>query len=219
MTIVSLTANALATTMATAQTIIYHFLFYDSNKMIVAIIYFSFFSWWRLWENLLTMREVDGGREGGCCCFCNGNDNGYADNDCNGNDNSDDWLSFASWKRWDDSGNYIFIYIIQWECKVELVGNKVMGGGRRKVGWFFVMSMVTVTAMATTAIAMIDHCSFYTSNGTIATILYYSFYIWWKCARKFVGNKGNRREEGNRGLVFYYQDGDGNGNGNGKCLR
>ncbi len=32
-------------------------------------------------------------------------------------------------------------------------------------------------------------------------------------------NKGNRRGEGNRGLVHYYQDGDGDGNGNGNCLR
>ncbi len=34
-----------------------------------------------------------------------------------------------------------------------------------------------------------------------------------------MGDKGNRRGEGNRGLVFYYQDGGGNGNGNGNCLR
>jgi hypothetical protein len=44
MTIVSLTTNATATTMATAPAMIYHCLFYDSNKTIVAIIYFSFFS-------------------------------------------------------------------------------------------------------------------------------------------------------------------------------
>jgi hypothetical protein len=34
-----------------------------------------------------------------------------------------------------------------------------------------------------------------------------------------VGNKGNRRGEGNRGLVYYYEDGDSNGNGNVDCLR
>jgi hypothetical protein len=34
-----------------------------------------------------------------------------------------------------------------------------------------------------------------------------------------VGTKGNRRGEGNRGLVYYYEDGDGDGNGNGNCLR
>ncbi len=36
-TIVSLMANAMATTMATAQAIIYHCLFYDSNKTILVI--------------------------------------------------------------------------------------------------------------------------------------------------------------------------------------
>jgi hypothetical protein len=44
MTIVSLTAKVMATTRATATAMIYHCLFYDSNKSIVAIIYFSFFS-------------------------------------------------------------------------------------------------------------------------------------------------------------------------------
>jgi hypothetical protein len=34
-----------------------------------------------------------------------------------------------------------------------------------------------------------------------------------------VGGKGNRRGEGNRGLVYYYEDGDGNCKGNGNCLR
>jgi hypothetical protein len=108
MTIAGLKGNATATTMVTAQVIIYHCLFYDTDKAIVAIIYFSFFSWWRLWENLSTMKEIDGGREGGCCCFCNRDDNGHSDNDFNGNDDGDDWLSFASWKQWDDSGDNIF---------------------------------------------------------------------------------------------------------------
>jgi hypothetical protein len=44
MMIVSLTANAMATMMATAPAMIYYCLFYDSNKTIVVIIYFSFFS-------------------------------------------------------------------------------------------------------------------------------------------------------------------------------
>ncbi len=43
MTMVSLTANAMAITMAMALAMIYHHLFYDSDKTIVAIIYFSFF--------------------------------------------------------------------------------------------------------------------------------------------------------------------------------
>ncbi len=34
-----------------------------------------------------------------------------------------------------------------------------------------------------------------------------------------MGNKGNSRGEGNRGLVYYFEDGDGNGNGNCNCLR
>ncbi len=78
--------------------------------------------------------------------------------------------------------------------------------------------MVTVTVMAITKIAIINPCLFYDSNGTMAAIISFSFYIWWKCTREFVGDKGNRRGEGNRGLVYYYEDGDGNGNGNGNCL-
>jgi hypothetical protein len=42
MRIVSLTANAMATMMAMAQVMIYHPLFYDSNEMIVVIIFFFF---------------------------------------------------------------------------------------------------------------------------------------------------------------------------------
>ncbi len=61
------------------------------------------------------MKEIDGGRGGGCCwCFCDGDDNGYADDDCNGNVNDDDWLLFASWKQRDDSSDYIFSFYIQW---------------------------------------------------------------------------------------------------------
>ncbi len=40
MMIVSLMANVTATMMAKAHAMIYHCLFYDSNKMIVVIIYF-----------------------------------------------------------------------------------------------------------------------------------------------------------------------------------
>jgi hypothetical protein len=58
-----------------------------------------------------------------------------------------------------------------------LLGMKVIGGGRGNVGCLFVMSMVMATAMATTMIAMIDCHSFYDSNGTIAAIIYFSFYI------------------------------------------
>ncbi len=34
-----------------------------------------------------------------------------------------------------------------------------------------------------------------------------------------MGNKGNRRGEGNRGLVYYYENGDGDSNGNNDCVR
>ncbi len=34
-----------------------------------------------------------------------------------------------------------------------------------------------------------------------------------------MGVTGNRRGEGNRGLVYYYEDGDGSGNSNDNCLR
>ncbi len=44
MMIVSVMAKVMATTMVTATVMIYLCLFYDSNKTIVAIIYFSFFS-------------------------------------------------------------------------------------------------------------------------------------------------------------------------------
>ncbi len=43
MTIVSLTTNAMAMTMATAPAMIYHHLFYDSDKTIVAIFFFFSF--------------------------------------------------------------------------------------------------------------------------------------------------------------------------------
>ena len=36
------------------------------------------------------MKKIKGVRGGGCCYFCNGDDNGYADNDCNGNNDGDD---------------------------------------------------------------------------------------------------------------------------------
>jgi hypothetical protein len=39
------------------------------------------------------------------------------------------------------------------------------------------MSMVTVTAMATTMIAMINPHLFYDSNGTMVAIIYFSVYI------------------------------------------
>jgi hypothetical protein len=44
MMIVSLMAKTMAMTMVMATGMIYHCLFHDSHKMIVAIIYFSFFS-------------------------------------------------------------------------------------------------------------------------------------------------------------------------------
>ena len=34
-----------------------------------------------------------------------------------------------------------------------------------------------------------------------------------------MGNKGNERGEGIRGLVYHYEDGDGNSNGNSDCVR
>ncbi len=64
---------------------------------------------------------------------------------------------------------------------------------------------------------MIDCCLFYNSDGTITVTIHFSFYIQCMCSRKFVGDKGSRREEGNRELVYYYQDQDGTGNGNGNC--
>jgi hypothetical protein len=90
MTIVSLTANTTSTKTATAPAMIYHNLFYDSNKTLVVIIYFWFFLLMKMVRELSTMKETDRGRGGCCCCFLDGNDNGYADNDCNSNDDGDD---------------------------------------------------------------------------------------------------------------------------------
>ncbi len=70
-----------------------------------------------------------------------------------------------------------FLFIFNENARKNLLAMKVMGGGREKVGQFFVMSMVTVMAMARTTIAMIDCCSFYDSNGTIAVIICFSFYV------------------------------------------
>ena len=69
-----------------------------------------------------------------------------------------------------------FLFIFN-ECKEEFVGGK--GNGRRegKSGLIFIISMVTVKMMATTTIAMIDCCSFYDSNGTMAVIIYIFFHI------------------------------------------
>ncbi len=70
-----------------------------------------------------------------------------------------------------------FLFIFNENARNNLLATRVMGGGRGKVGCFFVMSMMTVTAMATTKIAMIDCRLFYDSDRTIAGIIYFSFYI------------------------------------------
>ncbi len=53
--------------------------------------------------------------------------------------------------------------------------------------------------MATTMIVKINPRLCYQSDGTMAVIIYFSFYFWWKCAREFVGNKGNSRGKENGG--------------------
>ncbi len=70
-----------------------------------------------------------------------------------------------------------FLFTFNENATKNLLATKVMGGGRGKVGCFFVMSMVAVMAMATTTTVMIDHRLFYDSNGTIVAIIYFSFYI------------------------------------------
>ncbi len=70
-----------------------------------------------------------------------------------------------------------FLFIFNDYARENLLVTKVIGGRRTKVGLFFVMSMVTVAVMAMTMIAMINLCSFYQSNGTMAVIIYFSFYI------------------------------------------
>ncbi len=45
-----------------------------------------------------------------------------------------------------------FLFIFNERARKDLLATKVMGGGRGKEGCFFVISMVTVTAMATTTI-------------------------------------------------------------------
>jgi hypothetical protein len=66
--------------------------------------------------------------------FCDGIDNGYADDDCNGNNDNNDWLLFASSKQWDDSGDYIIFFIFNDNAREILLATKVMGGGRGKAG-------------------------------------------------------------------------------------
>jgi hypothetical protein len=89
--------------------------------------------------------------------------------------------------------------------------------GEEKVVIFFsmaiAMAMLTMTAITTTT-TMIDYCSLHQSNGMIAGIIYFSFYIRWKWEGEFLGDKGNGRREGKSGLIFCNGDGDGNHNGN-----
>ncbi len=70
-----------------------------------------------------------------------------------------------------------FYYIFNDNARENLLATKVMGGGRAKVNYFFVMSMVMVTAMATTTIVMINPHLFYDSDGIMAVMIYFSFYI------------------------------------------
>ncbi len=142
MMIVSLTATAMTMTTVTTTAMIYPCLFYDSDKKKMGITYiFLFSSWWKWWENLLTMMKMEGVRGRGCCCFCNGDDNSYADDDCNRNNGDNSWLLFTSWKQWDDIGNFIFSFYIQWECEEEFVENE--GNGRRegKSGLIFLLCL------------------------------------------------------------------------------
>ncbi len=88
MMIVSLMAKAVATTLVMATAKIYHCLFYDSYKTIVAIVYFSFLVDENGERILLRMKQMEGVRGRGCCCFCDGNDNCYADDGCNSNNDS-----------------------------------------------------------------------------------------------------------------------------------
>ncbi len=70
-----------------------------------------------------------------------------------------------------------FLFIFNENARKNSLATKVMGGGRGNVGCFFVLSMATVMAMSTTMTTMIDHRLFYDSDGTIAAIIYFSFYI------------------------------------------
>jgi hypothetical protein len=94
MRIVSLTAKAMATTTAMATAMIDHRLFHDSNKTIVGITYFSSFSWWNGERICWQWRKWKEWEEEVVVVFCNGNDNGYADNNCNGNDDGNDYRLF-----------------------------------------------------------------------------------------------------------------------------
>ncbi len=82
---------------------------------------------------LFTLKEINRRRGGGCCCFCNGNDNGYADDDCNSNNDNDDCLLIASQKQWDDSVDYIFLFVFNDNARENMLGTKLIGGIRAKV--------------------------------------------------------------------------------------
>ncbi len=72
---------------------------------------------------------------------------------------------------------YILLFIFNENARENLLATKRMGGGKGLVGQFIVMVMVTAMAMAATTTAMIDWCSFHDSDGTIAAIMYFYFYI------------------------------------------
>ncbi len=197
---------------------IYHRLFYDSDMTIVGIIYFYFFSWlngericgqWRRWKELeeevvfvfamaMTMAMLTT-----TAMVMKSATNDYC-------------LLLES--NGMIAAIIYFLLRFNENARENLLVTKVMGGGRGIVDWFFVMSMVTAMATATTITSMINHCSFHDSVGTIVAIIYFSFYILWKCDKEFAGGKGNRRGEGNLGLVDYYEDGDSDCNGNDNCL-
>jgi hypothetical protein len=63
-----------------------------------------------------------------------------------------------------------FLFTFNENARENLLATKVIRGGRAKVGCFFVMSMVTVIAIAMTTIVMINPHLFYQDNGTMAAI-------------------------------------------------
>ncbi len=83
------------------------------------------------------MTEINGGRGEGCCCFCNGHDNGYADDDCNRNNDDDDWLLVASpsWGREGRGRRIDLASIGPRSCQGVWVGRGDLGAATTRRSW------------------------------------------------------------------------------------
>jgi hypothetical protein len=81
------------------------------------------------------MKKMEGVREGGSCYFCDGNDNGYADNDSA----TVMMMAMIDYHLLLESNEMIaailyFLFIFNENARKNLLATKVLGGRRGKVG-------------------------------------------------------------------------------------